>query len=121
MCNPGKLCRRGVFWVKVHPANVPISAKEAMKGVDGLCNVGVRPTFTPESHILHCEVFLLNKGGNLYGRKLRVVFLRRIRAEKRFASRSSSNARSPTILRKQTFTETPIFRYNSPTLKKEKR
>lgn len=88
---PGKILPRGVYWVKVHPADaIPLSAKEAMKGVDGLCNVGIRPTFTPHSHELHCEVFMfgtrfaLRGTKSFYGRRLRVVFLRRIRAEKRF-------------------------------------
>ncbi len=73
--NPGKILPRGVYWVKVEPI-----------GVDGLCNVGVRPTFAPHSHVLHCEVFLLKKSPSLYGRKLRIVFLRRIRPERRFSS-----------------------------------
>src|SRR4029077_5683353 len=69
-----KILPPGVFWVKVN-------------GADGLCNVGVRPTFTPHAHALHCEVFLLrSKTGALYGRQLRVTFLRRIRAERRFSS-----------------------------------
>jgi riboflavin kinase/FMN adenylyltransferase len=72
--DPVKILPPGVFWVQVN-------------GMDGLCNVGMRPTFTPHSHALHCEVFILRpKTGKLYGRKLRVVFLRRIRAEKRFSS-----------------------------------
>jgi riboflavin kinase/FMN adenylyltransferase len=84
---PGKILPRGVFWVKVYAGNrIPLNVPEALKGVDGLCNVGVRPTFTPHSHALHCEVFLLRGGQNLYGKKLRVVFLRRIRAERRFSS-----------------------------------
>jgi riboflavin kinase/FMN adenylyltransferase len=82
---PGKILPRGVYWVKVHSASsFPLSAKEALKGADGLCNVGIRPTFTPHAHQLHCEVFLLKKQERLYGRRLRVVFMRRIRAEKRF-------------------------------------
>ncbi len=88
--DPAKMMPRGVYWVKVHPSRIlPMSAKEALKGDDALCNVGVRPTFTPRSQQLHCEVFLLNRHSDLYGRKLRVSFLRRIRAEKRFASSSA--------------------------------
>lgn len=71
--DPGKIMPRGVYWVRVHPSNA-----------DALCNVGTRPTFTPPSHELHCEVFLLNRHQNLYGKKLHISFLRRIRAEKRF-------------------------------------
>jgi len=85
--HPGKMMPQGVYWVKVFPATrLPVTAQELMRGIDGLCNVGVRPTFTPNAHVLHCEVFLLNGGRQLYGRKLRVVFLRKIRAEKRFSS-----------------------------------
>ena len=84
---PEKMMPRGVFWVKVlSPDHVPLTTREALRGADGLCNVGIRPTFTPQSHILHCEVFLLHGRKKLYGRHLRVVFLRRIRAEKRFSS-----------------------------------
>jgi riboflavin kinase/FMN adenylyltransferase len=72
--DPIKILPPGVFWVKANAIN-------------GLCNVGSRPTFTPHSHALHCEVFILRRmTGSLYGRRLRVAFLRRIRAEKRFSS-----------------------------------
>jgi riboflavin kinase/FMN adenylyltransferase len=95
--DPAKILPPGVFWVKVFPADaIPLTAHEALKGIDGLCNVGVRPTFTPHSHALRCEVFIFGAAEKLgassfalYGRKLRVVFLRRIRAEKRFASSES--------------------------------
>jgi riboflavin kinase/FMN adenylyltransferase len=75
---PGKILPPGVFYVKVN-------------GLDGVCNVGVRPTFTPHSHIMHCEVFILRSSSSvqrlsLYGRTLRVDFLRRLRGEKRFYS-----------------------------------
>ena len=57
----GKMMPRGVYWVKVHPANFfPLTPFEVRKGIDGLCNIGVRPTFTPRSEVAHCEVFLLN-------------------------------------------------------------
>jgi riboflavin kinase/FMN adenylyltransferase len=89
-----KMLPRGVFWVNVHPAErLPLTVREALRGVDGICNVGVRPTFSPQSHEIHCEVFMFGQNqpgtrlrGNLYGKKIRVVFLRRIRGEKRFAS-----------------------------------
>jgi riboflavin kinase/FMN adenylyltransferase len=84
---PEKMVPRGVYWVKVFPSNrLPLTTREARRGADGLCNVGVRPTFTPHEHHLHCEVFLMEGKKNLYGKKLRVVFLRKIRSEKRFAS-----------------------------------
>jgi riboflavin kinase/FMN adenylyltransferase len=84
---PGKIMPRGVYWVKVFPASqMPVTPRDLRKGLDGLCNVGIRPTFTPKAHVMHCEVFLLKGSKPLYGRELRAVFLRRIRAEKRFSS-----------------------------------
>jgi len=84
---PGKIMPRGVYWAKVFPASqMPVTAHDLRKGLDGLCNVGIRPTFTPKAHVMHCEVFLLKGSRPLYGRTLRAVFLQRIRAEKRFAS-----------------------------------
>src|SRR5882724_10970056 len=71
--DPVKILPRGVFWVGANVASA-------------LCNVGIRPTFTPQAHHLHCEVYILNKHAKLYGRTLRVEFLRRIRSEKRFSS-----------------------------------
>jgi riboflavin kinase/FMN adenylyltransferase len=85
--DPGKILPPGVYWVKVQPPTVlSLNVKEARKGIDGLCNVGIRPTFTPHSHTMHCEVYVLRKTGRLYGHRLRVVFLRRLRPEKRFSS-----------------------------------
>lgn len=76
--NPGKILPPGVFYVKVN-------------GGAGVCNVGYRPTFTPHSHTMHCEVYILPSARTtrrpmLYGKTLRVVFLRRLRGEKRFYS-----------------------------------
>ena len=85
--DPLKILPPGVFWVKVHKgSDFPLNRREASRGLDGLCNVGIRPTFSPQAHALHYEVYVLNKTARLYGRSLRVVFLRRLRAERRFAS-----------------------------------
>jgi riboflavin kinase/FMN adenylyltransferase len=51
---------------------------------DGVASLGVRPTFGEGHRLL--EVFLLDFDGDLYGQRLRVEFVRRQRAEKRFAS-----------------------------------
>jgi riboflavin kinase/FMN adenylyltransferase len=92
--DPGKMMPRGVYWVKVLFADqMPFDVREAFRGFDGLCNVGVRPTFMPRSHQLHCEVFLLKGGKRLYGKKMRVVFLRKIRSERRFASAAALQRR----------------------------
>jgi len=74
----GKLLPPGVFWVEV----LPLKLK-------GLCNIGTRPTFTPGETRMHVEVFLFGKVGTLYRRRLRLVFLRRVRAEKKFLSKEA--------------------------------
>jgi riboflavin kinase/FMN adenylyltransferase len=56
----------------------------------GACNVGVNPTFRPEStsgptaQTLSVEVHILDRSIDLYGQRLRVAFVSRIRAERRF-------------------------------------
>jgi riboflavin kinase/FMN adenylyltransferase len=65
---------------------MPLFRKDLKSGIDGLCNVGTRPTFDGKSGELRCEVFLFGKKGNFYGKNLRVVFLRRIRGERHFSS-----------------------------------
>lgn len=72
---------------------------------DGVASLGVRPTFGGRDRIL--EVYLFEIDEDLYGEKLRVEFVRRIRGEKKFGSldalvaqmdRDAQRARS--ILRK---------------------
>jgi len=48
-------------------------------------NVGVRPTFETDGGVL-VEAHLIGFDGDLYGRRLRIAFLERIRGEKRFDS-----------------------------------
>ena len=50
----------------------------------GLANVGANPTFRGEKR--RVEVFLLNFSGDLYGEKVRVAFLDKIRHEMVFKS-----------------------------------
>ena len=47
-----------------------------------IVNIGVRPTFERSNHLL--EAHLLNFTGDLYHRTIRIRFVQRIRAEKRF-------------------------------------
>lgn len=51
----------------------------------GICNVGTRPTFEDGDDVI-CEVHLFDFSGNLYGREMRVSFLRFLRKERAFAS-----------------------------------
>ena len=56
-----------------------------MEQRDGVASLGVRPTFeSGGARIL--EVFVLDFNGDLYGQRMRVEFVRRLRGEKRFAS-----------------------------------
>jgi riboflavin kinase/FMN adenylyltransferase len=48
-------------------------------------NVGLRPTFGAETEP-SVETFVMNWGGDLYGDAVRVRFLRRLRAERKFGS-----------------------------------
>lgn len=47
-------------------------------------NVGVRPTF--DEHTLAVEAYLLDFSGDLYGQSIRLVFVARVREERRFPS-----------------------------------
>ena len=53
-------------------------------GVPAAVNVGVRPTFESGRGVL-IETYLIDFEGDLYGTKLRVAFVERLRGEKRFA------------------------------------
>lgn len=68
---------------------------------DGVVSLGVRPTFGAGGRVLEVHIFDTNE--DLYGQRLRVEFVRRLRGEKRFASvaalirqmdRDSARARS---------------------------
>lgn len=71
------------------PALVPVGVYSCRMDVDGrqhdaVVNVGVRPTFGEES--LAIEAHVLDFAGDLYGRRVGVSFLRRLRDETRFPS-----------------------------------
>ena len=73
--------RRGV---RVGPSGVA-DARDAAR-LDGVCNVGVKPT-VEEGAPLGLEAHLLgHDGSDLYGERLRVELVGRIRAERRFPS-----------------------------------
>lgn len=47
-------------------------------------NIGVRPTFDGASSLLHVETHLLDFNGDLYGQKIQLEFLERLRGEQKF-------------------------------------
>ena len=58
---------------------------EPERWADGVASLGVRPTFKSDGPRL-LEVHLFDVAENLYGKRLRVEFVRRLRGEKRFAN-----------------------------------
>jgi riboflavin kinase / FMN adenylyltransferase len=71
----------GVYAVRVRTA-------EGWRG--GAANIGTKPTFGGSA--VTVEVHLLDWSGDLYGQEVRVEFLERLRAERRFASVSELTA-----------------------------
>jgi len=72
---------RGVYAVK---ASFPPSQKAYI----GLVNIGLRPTFEQRKNQV-VEVHLLDFKGDLYGRKVKVLFLERIRHERKFPTKKA--------------------------------
>lgn len=68
---------RGVYSVKVE-----VDGESFL----GVANIGVKPTFHVNSNNRTIEVHLLDFYGNLYGKKMKVYFTRRLRGEKKFSS-----------------------------------
>ncbi|MBW2449570.1 MAG: bifunctional riboflavin kinase/FAD synthetase [Deltaproteobacteria bacterium] len=54
------------------------------KNFQGVANIGYSPTF--DDHVFSVEVHILDFNENIYGQKIRVNFVRRIRDEKKFSN-----------------------------------
>lgn len=82
-CNPQMILPRGVFavYIKVDKQLHP-----------GLCNIGVRPTFSPEARPV-VEVNIFNFTRNIYGQQMEIFFVKKLREEKKFANHSLLVAR----------------------------
>ena len=61
----------------------PVEVVEVESFGPGVASVGYRPTVNPVPRPL-LEVHLLERGGDLYGKRLRVRFLRKLRDEAKF-------------------------------------
>ncbi|MBI4435959.1 MAG: bifunctional riboflavin kinase/FAD synthetase [Candidatus Omnitrophica bacterium] len=72
---------KGVYGVKVF-------LPHKRKGYTGILNIGHRPTFEKRSP-LTLEVHLLDFRGDLYGRKIEVAFLKKIRSERLFSTKEA--------------------------------
>jgi riboflavin kinase/FMN adenylyltransferase len=53
---------------------------------NGICYIGRKPTFIKTASKTNIEVHIFNLRGDLYGRKIQIEFIKRIRSEKRFSS-----------------------------------
>lgn len=59
-----------------------VTAETGGKTYRGICNAGTRPTINGNQ--LTIEVHLFDYSGDLYGKKMVVIFLQKIRNEKKF-------------------------------------
>jgi riboflavin kinase/FMN adenylyltransferase len=73
----GILPSRGVYVVKVH-SNGHI--------LQGISNIGCRPSFEHKDSDIHLEVHILDFHKNIYSQPLTIEFLKKIRNEKKFPS-----------------------------------
>ncbi|KFA93526.1 bifunctional riboflavin kinase/FAD synthetase [Archangium violaceum] len=74
----------GVYAIRVRFLGASGSPPDATTWLPGVANIGVKPTFGVNEVTI--EAHLLDFSGDLYGRELRVQFLDRLRAERRFGS-----------------------------------
>ncbi|MBL8916882.1 MAG: bifunctional riboflavin kinase/FAD synthetase [Archangium sp.] len=72
----------------VYAIRVRVPGEETLRG--GAANIGVKPTFGGGEVTI--EAHLFDYSGDLYGQRLRVEFLERLRAEKRFGSADELSA-----------------------------
>ncbi len=70
------------------PANGVYSVKVNLEGQSwgGVANIGIKPTFHSNSFMRSIEIHLLDYCGDLYGKVIKVHFIRRLRNEQKFNS-----------------------------------
>jgi len=66
------------------PGVYAVKVRHNLQEYGGVVNIGRRPTFNVEGSTI--EVYLLDFTGELYGQKLRIYFVDRLRDERKFAS-----------------------------------
>ncbi|AMX01635.1 bifunctional riboflavin kinase/FAD synthetase [Microbulbifer thermotolerans] len=82
----------GVYTVRVSATRGP-QLVDGRKAVDGVANVGFRPTVEGAGAEPLLEVNLFDFDGDLYGRELAVEFCHKLRDEEKFASLEALKAR----------------------------
>jgi riboflavin kinase/FMN adenylyltransferase len=73
------LPKAGVYVCQVSPLDRPNESRPAVT------NVGLRPTFENQPVLPRVEAHLLDFNQDLYGRRLRLSFLQRLRDEQKFS------------------------------------
>jgi riboflavin kinase / FMN adenylyltransferase len=76
-------CRPMLPAIGVYAVQAGLRRLGRMVWLPAVANLGRRPTFDGKGLLL--EVHLLEGGGDLYGQRLRVAFLERLRGEQRFS------------------------------------
>jgi riboflavin kinase/FMN adenylyltransferase len=73
---------------KLVPANGVYACLASVNGKTyrAVTNIGIRPTFTPSKTEANIETHLLNFNGDIYGKEMKLSFIARLRAEKKFSS-----------------------------------
>jgi riboflavin kinase/FMN adenylyltransferase len=75
----------GIYAVRVHLTDILVSDDEYASSVyNGAASIGIRPTFDETERIV--EVYLLDIQPDLYGQRITVEFIARLRDEERFDS-----------------------------------
>lgn len=74
---------------KIIPANGAYAVRVRVEGVQGtmpaMMNIGTRPTFNGDIQTL--ETHILDFDNNIYGRRINVAFIHKLREEKKFSSK----------------------------------
>lgn len=81
----------GVYACRAHVVPAPAASgapdpRERIGTFDAACNIGRRPTVAGPGAATLVEVHMLDFDGDLYGQRIELEFVERIRGEKKFAS-----------------------------------
>ena len=73
---------------KIVPLNGVYACWASVQGekYPAVTNIGIRPTFTPDKERANIETHILDFEKDIYGEKLKLEFISRLRDEKKFAS-----------------------------------
>lgn len=83
------------YYNEIIPPKGVYAVKVIYKGkyLPAMANIGIKPSFEGVARKINLEVHLFNFKKNIYGKELEIEFYKKIREEKRFATRSSLRER----------------------------